>query len=123
MEPILFACAVQRESASGRARHLQRGYSASALLGVLSAIVLLAAQNASVRAPDYTARAAAPRAIELAEHGLAVAAGPDDEGPYQLIDPLGPGGVSNAAAADEVFSAKLQGGKYGSTANSEPVYP
>ena len=38
--------------------------------------------------------------------------GPDDEGSYALIDPIGPGGVKSVEAADEVFATTLQGGKY-----------
>lgn len=58
------------------------------------------------------AGASVPTALELADHGLATVVGPDDEGSYKLIDPIGPGGVRSVEAADEVFASTLQGGKY-----------
>ncbi len=91
---------------------------------MLSALAVLASQSATPPVRQGAAQASTPKAIEVAEHGLASVAGPDDEGPYRLIDPIGPGGVSNAAAADEVFSPKLQGGNYGYNSNAEPAgYP
>ena len=58
------------------------------------------------------AGASVPTALELAEHALTTVVGPDDEGTYALIDPIGPGGVKSVEAADEVFATTLQGGKY-----------
>jgi hypothetical protein len=58
------------------------------------------------------AGASVPSALELADHGLNTVVGPDDEGSYRLIDPIGPGGVASVEAADEVFASTLQGGKY-----------
>ena len=68
------------------------------------------------RAHATVVKAAAPSAIDLAEHYLASASGPDDEGPYRLIDPIGPGGVRTADAAAEVYASTMQGGKYGTWA-------
>ena len=58
------------------------------------------------------AGASVPSALELADHALSTVVGPDDEGSYALIDPIGPGGVKSVEAADEVFASTLQGGKY-----------
>jgi hypothetical protein len=58
------------------------------------------------------AAAAAPTALEIADHALATVAGPDNEGSYTLVDPIGPGGVLSVEAADEVFASTLQGGVY-----------
>jgi hypothetical protein len=58
------------------------------------------------------AGASVPSALELADHGLTTVVGPDDEGSYRLIDPIGPGGVKSVEAADEVTASTLQGGVY-----------
>ena len=58
------------------------------------------------------AAASAPTALEIADHALATVAGPDDERSYNLVDPIGPGGVQSVEAADEVFASTLQGGVY-----------
>jgi ethanolamine utilization microcompartment shell protein EutL len=58
------------------------------------------------------AGASVPTALQLADHALSTVVGPDDEGSYALIDPIGPGGVASVEAADEVFASTLQGGKY-----------
>ena len=56
--------------------------------------------------------ASVPSALQLADHALTTVVGPDDEGSYALIDPIGPGGVKSVEAADEVYATTLQGGKY-----------
>lgn len=70
----------------------------------------------SVGAPEHrlaaSAGATVPTALQLADHGLQTVVGPDDEGTYQLIDPIGPGGVASVDAAEEVYSPTLDGGKY-----------
>jgi len=61
---------------------------------------------------DFAARASSLTALQLADHALMTIAGPEDEGPYTLIDPIGPGGASGLAAADEVFASTMIGGRY-----------
>jgi hypothetical protein len=82
----------------------------------LAAMVLLAAAIAGGSVVRHAAAdragASVPSALEIADHGLTTVAGPDDEGSYALIDPIGPGGVKSVEAADEVFATTLQGGKY-----------
>jgi len=58
------------------------------------------------------ARASLPTALEMADRVLSSATGPDDEGSYRLIDPIGPGGVTSTVATSEVLATTLQGNKY-----------
>jgi hypothetical protein len=51
-------------------------------------------------------------ALALVDRGLAGPAGPDDEGQYRLIDPIGPGGATTTGAQDEVFASTMVGGLY-----------
>lgn len=55
---------------------------------------------------------AATNAQSLIDRALAGPAGPDDEGPYSLIDPIGPGGATTATAQSEVFAPTMIGGQY-----------
>jgi hypothetical protein len=64
-------------------------------------------------APAAAAVAAPSTAtLSLIDRGLAGPAGPDDEGQYRLIDPIGPGGASAATAQSEVFAPTMIGGQY-----------
>lgn len=56
--------------------------------------------------------AAGPGVFTLVDRGINGPAGPDDEGMYRLIDPIGPGGATSSAAADEVFAHTMVGGIY-----------
>lgn len=58
------------------------------------------------------ANAATPTALELADKMLIGASGLEDEGPYRLIDPVGPGGLTRSAAVDEVVASTMKGGNY-----------
>ena len=82
-------------------------------LGAAAAIALVALPAMLVHhAGVAPAGASVPTALQLADHGLTTVVGPDDEGSYALIDPIGPGGVKSVEAADEVYASTLQGGKY-----------
>jgi hypothetical protein len=81
-----------------------------ALIGALALICSLAVIGD--RRAAAPAGASVPTALELADHGLQTVVGPDDEGSYRLIDPIGPGGVASVDAANEVFASTLQGGNY-----------
>src|SRR5215472_15303509 len=48
----------------------------------------------------------------LVDKGLNGPAGPDDEGQYRLIDPIGPGGATSTSAMDEVYASTMVGGLY-----------
>jgi hypothetical protein len=80
-----------------------------AVVAVLAAILSIAPLRHAGGSP---AGASLPSALEMADHALTTIVGPDDEGSYALIDPIGPGGVKSVEAADEVFATTLQGGKY-----------
>jgi hypothetical protein len=58
------------------------------------------------------APASATNAQSLIDRALAGPAGPDDEGQYRLIDPVGPGGATAATAQSEVFAPTMIGGLY-----------
>jgi len=94
----------------------------TALAGVTLLLVL--AGGTSRHAGSQPASASVPSAIELADHALASVLGPDDEGSYRLIDPIGPGGATSVVASDEVYATTLQGGKYGAwSAYRDPFAP
>ena len=76
--------------------------------GMLALLVALGTpQHAS------SARASTPSAIELADRLLSASLAVEDEGPYSLIDPVGPGGLTQKAATSEVLASTMQGGIYG----------
>ncbi len=81
---------------------------ASLVAGVVAAIALL-----GVPQRDNSARASTPTALELADHLLTAPLAVEDEGPYRLIDPVGPGGLTQQAAISEVTASTMQGGSYG----------
>ena len=66
--------------------------------------------------PSYTSRAAASApsqaVTDLVDRALNGPAGPEDEGNYNLIDPIGPGANTEISAADEVYSSTLIVAKY-----------
>ena len=85
----------------------------TALVAMAAALVAIVSTGSLRHAGAAPAGASVPTALELADHALSTAlVGPDDEGSYALIDPIGPGGVKSVEAADEVFATTLQGGKY-----------
>lgn len=87
---------------------LVRGVAAGAALACATLLIpLIHARGATPAALASTASA-----LEMAERAMTTVAGPDDEGSYRLIDPIGPGGISSTGAADEVFATTLVGGKY-----------
>ena len=82
-------------------------------IGKCGAILAAAAIGATATHASQTgARASTPTALQLADHALSTVVGPDDEGSYRLIDPIGPGGVKTTDAIEEVYATTLQGGKY-----------
>jgi hypothetical protein len=62
--------------------------------------------------PAYAATAPSKNVIDLIDRGLSGPAGIEDEGSYNLIDPIGPGASTSVSAADEVYSSTLVVGKY-----------
>jgi hypothetical protein len=93
--------------------------SASALgLAAALATLLVAAHGATRPALAGPADASALAATSdtnvqsLVDRGLAGPAGPDDEGQYKLVDPIGPGGATSNSAMDEVYASTMVGGVY-----------
>jgi hypothetical protein len=84
--------------------------------GGLIALAITLAIGASVLthtgASTSAAAAAGGGALALVERAIAGPAGPDDEGQYRLIDPIGPGGASMTSATDEVLASTMIGGLY-----------
>jgi len=79
-----------------------------AMLGGALALLTFAVQHRAV-----PAQASVPGALEIADHALTIPAAVEDEGPYRLIDPVGPGGLTRDAAIGEVVASTMQGGNYG----------
>jgi hypothetical protein len=76
-------------------------------------LVAHALSTPALAATDTYALAAVDTgALALVDRGLAGPAGPDDEGQYRLIDPIGPGGATANSAQDEVFGSTMVGGQY-----------
>lgn len=50
--------------------------------------------------------------MTIVDRALAGPAGPDDEGQYNMIDPIGPGGATPLSANNEVFAKTMIGGVY-----------
>ena len=82
------------------------------LIAAATLLVAIVSAGTLAHAGATRAGASVPSALELADHALTTVVGPDDEGTYALIDPIGPGGVKSVEAADEVFASTLQGGRY-----------
>ena len=87
--------------------------SAAAVLAV-AAGVLFSSPPASRHIGDAASAAAAPSktVIDLVDRGLSGPAGIEDEGAYNLIDPIGPGAGTSVSAAEEVYASTLVVGKY-----------
>ena len=79
---------------------------------VLIAAVFAGASTTLGHAPA-PADASPPGALEIAEHALATSpALLADESPYELIDPVGPGGITQKQAIGEVTASTMIGGQY-----------
>ena len=84
------------------------------VLILASALVLPALNSSGVRAWPVSEQALASSggAMAIVERALAGPAGPDDEGQYNMIDPIGPGGATPLSANNEVFAKTMIGGVY-----------
>ena len=74
------------------------------------AAFVLAAAGATIGRAPAPADASPPTAIELADHALTASSMLADESPYELIDPVGPGGITRDQAAGEVSASTMIGG-------------
>jgi len=76
-------------------------------------LVVFAAASATLGHATAPADASPPGALELAEHAIATSpALLADESPYELIDPVGPGGITQKQAVGEVTASTMIGGLY-----------
>jgi hypothetical protein len=62
--------------------------------------------------PAFAATTPSKNVLDLIDRALSGPAGIEDEGSYNLIDPIGPGASTSVSAADEVYSSTLVVGKY-----------
>jgi len=84
------------------------------LAGAAWLLLMPALKSAGLRS-GYAAEpalASSSSALALIDRALAGPAGPDDEGRYNMIDPIGPGGATPLSADLEVFSKTMVGGVY-----------
>jgi len=93
-------------------RAMTTGFFISLVRWAVAGLVLCAAGATFARAPQ-PADAAAPNAITLADKALNSPSMLADESPYELIDPVGPGGISQDEAKTEVTSSTMMGGLLG----------
>lgn len=89
---------------------------AARLVIAATALLWLSASISHAPAP---AKASVPAALEIADRALASTMALEDESPYQLIDPVGPGGISRKQAIGEVTASTMQGGLYNGDHYSE----
>ena len=84
---------------------LQASIAAFAVTGLVFAIAPSVTPKAAAASPSQAVS-------DLIDRGLSGPAGPEDEGNYNLIDPIGPGANTEISAADEVFASTLVVAKY-----------
>ena len=77
---------------------------------VVVAAAALAAGGVLVAPPSQQAAATVPTAIGLADKALANASFVEDEGAYNMIDAIGPSGITQSQATEEVTSRTMMGG-------------
>ncbi len=75
---------------------------AAALALAMGGVLLLPASQ--------PARATVPVAIELADKALSTPGALEDESPYNMIDAIGPTGITQQQATEEVTSRTMMGG-------------
>jgi hypothetical protein len=94
--------------------HFRKIFTSAALALAVAGFILLNLPSASRQVGDAASAAAAPSksVLDLVDRGLAGPAGIEDEGAYNLIDPIGPGAGTSVSAADEVYASTLVVGKY-----------
>jgi hypothetical protein len=84
---------------------LQASVAAIAIAGLVFVVAPSATPKAAAASPSQAVN-------DLIDRALNGPAGPEDEGSYNLIDPIGPGANTEISAADEVFASTLIVAKY-----------
>jgi hypothetical protein len=76
----------------------------------MAAALALAVGGLLLLQSTQPARATAPTAIELADKMLSSSTALEDESPYNMIDAIGPNGITQQQATEEVTSRTMMGG-------------
>ncbi len=84
---------------------LQASIAAVAIAGLALCLLPRAAPKAAAASPSQAV-------ADLIDRALSGPAGLEDEGSYNLIDPIGPGANTEISAADEVYASTLITAKY-----------
>lgn len=92
-------------------RQTEAGRFTTLWIGACVAIAVAIAGATLVRTPAPAA-ASTPSAITIVDHALTLPQLLADESPYELIDPVGPGGISEDQAKGEVSASTMIGGVY-----------
>jgi hypothetical protein len=79
-------------------------------LSVLAVALGLAAASYLTLAGTQPARATVPGALALADKLLTSPDAIEDESPYNMIDAIGPNGITQQQAVEEVTSKTMMGG-------------
>jgi hypothetical protein len=79
-------------------------------LPLLSGALALAAGGVLLLHAGEPARATIPSALDLADKALTSAGALEDESPYNMIDAIGPNGITQEQAVEEVTSRTMMGG-------------
>lgn len=77
---------------------------------IVAAALALAAGGVLFAHGSEPAQATAPAAIEIADKALSGPGALEDESPYNMIDAIGPSGITQAQATEEVTSRTMMGG-------------
>jgi hypothetical protein len=79
-------------------------------LPVVAGIIALAAGGVLLLQPSVPARATVSTALEIADKVLTSPNALEDESPYNMIDAIGPNGITQQQAEEEVTSRTMMGG-------------
>lgn len=85
----------------------------------IAALALVAGGVLSAHSPQ-PANASVSSAIELADKALSASTALEDESPYNMIDAIGPGGITTQQAVEEVTSRTMLGGLPAPSGNVGP---
>jgi hypothetical protein len=79
-------------------------------LSLASLVLALAAVGVLLLHATPPARATVPAALEIADKMLTSPSAVEDESPYNMIDAIGPNGITQQQAEEEVTSRTMMGG-------------
>ncbi len=79
-------------------------------LAIVAGALAFASGGVLLLPASQPARATVPMAIELADKVLSTPGALEDESPYNMIDAIGPTGITQQEATQEVTSRTMMGG-------------